>query len=217
MTDEPDNIQSVYAQRFAADLEKNRSKQGDIAQQISELQGRLDRLKANEKWLSELQGTVPAPVAMPAEAEEAAVPAPRQEDLSKVAGDKPGAKRAAAKTTKKATAKKVAAPKRPTAKQTAAKKTTAEKAAQPPLRELVEGILTNHAGEPRMVSEVRTELEEHYPGRAASSQVVRNTLESLAKKGIIEKTNQQGSVMYTKPKSAPVEVDAVPAPAPAEA
>ncbi|MFF3327270.1 hypothetical protein [Streptomyces sp. NPDC002889] len=86
-------------------------------------------------------------------------------------------------------------------------------AADPSLRELVERILSNHVGEPRMVSEVRTELEEKYPGRTTSAQVVRNTLENLANKGIIEKGRQQGPVMYTKPTSAAAETDAAPAPA----
>ncbi len=50
-----------------------------------------------------------------------------------------------------------------------------------------------------MVREVRAELDKTHSDRAASAQVVRNTLEALAKKGSIEKGNQQGSVMYTKP------------------
>lgn len=62
-----------------------------------------------------------------------------------------------------------------------------------------------------MVSEIRTELTQAYPERATSIQVVRNNLESLTRKGVIEKGTQQGSVMYTKP--APTQADTTPVPA----
>ncbi|THA56567.1 hypothetical protein E6R62_10115 [Streptomyces sp. A1136] len=64
------------------------------------------------------------------------------------------------------------------------------------MRELVHAMLVK-AAEPRMVSEVAAELTQTHPGRAASGQVVRNTLEGLVKKGQIEKEHRQGSVMYT--------------------
>ncbi|MFD3696821.1 hypothetical protein ACFWUZ_11835 [Streptomyces sp. NPDC058646] len=70
-----------------------------------------------------------------------------------------------------------------------------------PLRELVLTLLVGTA-EPRMVSEVAAELAQAHPGRPASVQVVRNTLEALAKKGLIEKEHKQGSVMYSAPRPA---------------
>lgn len=213
MAVEPETIKSVYAERFAADLERNRAEQQQVSDQIVVLQARLEQLMTDEKWLFEVQGTVP--VAMtpqpadtdtsamtaavphgittaPVEAEEAAVPQPRQENISKAAAEKPEPDKRMAKT---ALAENVIT--MHSATKTMASKTTAEA----PLRELVETILGNHADEPLKVSEVRTELEQTYQ-RETSTQVVRNALESLAKKGSIEKGSQRGSVMYTKPGSA---------------
>ncbi|MFD9030880.1 hypothetical protein ACFVZW_06965 [Streptomyces sp. NPDC059567] len=223
-----DNIQIVYAERFAEDIEKNRSEQEDIARQLAELQSRLDQLKTDEKWLAEMLGTVPpavdstpeasevtpatveAPLTTPSPAEpDVAVPQPRQE--------KPRQEKATSKPAQKAASKKPVAKtpvaKKPVARKTVAKKATPDKAAspqasvakktdEPPLRSLIESILTKHAGEPRLVSEIRTELVETYPERTTSIQVVRNNLESLTKKGIVAKGTQQGSVMYSKPAPA---------------
>ncbi|MFG2749980.1 hypothetical protein [Streptomyces xanthophaeus] len=88
----------------------------------------------------------------------------------------------------------------------AAKKDTGTKSpqAEPPLRELVLALLVG-AAEPRLVSEVSTELAQAHPGRPASTQVVRNTLETLAKKNLIEKEHKQGSVMYSAPRPATTE------------
>ncbi|WP_168714015.1 hypothetical protein [Streptomyces sp. A1136] len=82
------------------------------------------------------------------------------------------------------------------ATRTAARAKKTVRTDEPPLRELVHAMLVK-AAEPRMVSEVAAELTQTHPGRAASGQVVRNTLEGLVKKGQIEKEHRQGSVMYT--------------------
>ncbi|MFE3761467.1 hypothetical protein ACFXPI_06850 [Streptomyces sp. NPDC059104] len=100
-------------------------------------------------------------------------------------------------TKAKATARKSAAPKPEAAPKASEPK--ARKAAEPPLRELVLTLLVG-AAEPRMVSEVASALAEAHPGRPTSTQVVRNALEALAKKGSIEKEHKQGSVMYTAPR-----------------
>ncbi|MGW7342342.1 hypothetical protein [Streptomyces sp. NPDC054854] len=310
MADELDTtpIHSLYAERFAADLETNRKEQEDLSSRITELDARLKQLKADEDWLCGAQGAVPpagvlvggspgalAPAPLPA-TEEApspssrAVPKPRQ--AKKASGTAPRARKATptkkspggatATKTRTATATRTkaapattakaapveAAPAKATAdaaaastKATPAKTTEAAapaapaktapvkavkavkatsakaekvapvkaekstpvakkapsatpgKVAEPPLRELVLALLAG-AAEPRMVSEVSTELTAAHPSRSTSTQVVRNTLEGLAKKGLIEKDNKQGSVMYTAPRPA---VDG-PAPvAPAEA
>lgn len=227
MANEPDNtpIQTAYARQFAADLEKNRKEQEDINTRIAELQARLEQLKADEQWLSGMQVSLPPQAAdasgaveparpdpsgaapTPAKTKKAAVPQPRRGETAgkaprgrKAAQPKPATtKAAAAKTTAKPATKKTAAKKAAAAKQAAVTKAAGKKSGQLPLRELVEGILSDHAGEPLMVREVRAELDKTHSDRAASAQVVRNTLEALAKKGSIEKGNQQGSVMYTKP------------------
>lgn len=147
------SVQSVYAERFAADLAANRSEQGEITARIAESQTRLDRLREDEKWLSGVQGTLPAPA--PAAK---SVPRPRPAKASNKAG----------------------------AQETAA-----------PLHQLVLALLP--AGEPRLVREVHADLEKAHPDRKTSVQVVRNTLETLVKRGAITKGTQKGSAMYTAP------------------
>jgi hypothetical protein len=183
----PTPIKTAYAQRIDADLEKNRAKQEETTKAIASLQERLEQLKSDEQLLVRMRDSLPAhtpPAANATELQEKAVPQPRQDDATS----------AATKSVKKAA-------KKTPVKKVAAKKTTAKKA-EPPLRELVEAILNNHAGEPRTVSEIREELNEAHPDRATSEQVVRNTVESLARSGRVEKMRQQGSVMYTLPKTA---------------
>jgi predicted transcriptional regulator len=227
VADEPEKtpIQSVYAQRYAEDLEANRKEQ-------SALQERLEQLRVEEAFLVKAQGILPAAVipsgsdAEPAAgADEASsagdlgasasaeavadaprsVPKPRQDKQAKAAQSKPAAKKSAA-AKGKSTAKKTAAAKT-TVKKTAATKAPATKApakeapvkekAGPPLNELVLGILLKSPGEPCVAREVSEQLAQDHPERATSVQTVRNTLEALVKKKVVEKSNQQGSAMYT--------------------
>ncbi|MER5727258.1 hypothetical protein ABT084_02680 [Streptomyces sp. NPDC002138] len=263
MAIEPDStpIHNVYAERFAADLETNRKEQEHLSAQLTDLESRLKQLKADENWLSGMQGTLPpaaddsldaraeAPVAVPqprrakkatgrtvgrktarpgkaVEAGAASGPAAKTASPKTASPKAAAAKSAAAKTaTPKATAAKATARKtatrkattaapRPTGTETTGTETTGTPTvetraaqprtggpAEPPRRELVLALLVS-AAEPRMVSEVTAELAEAHPGRPASTQVVRNTLEALAKKGLIEKENKQGSVMYSAPRPA---------------
>lgn len=246
MADESDTtpIHSLYAQRFAADIETNRKEQEVVSAQIVELEERLKQLREDESWLSGVQSTLPAPtsvdapdraaVAAPAQAPVAveapapgAVPKPRQAKKAapraprvkktapaKTAPAKVREKPAAATGTPAAKAKPASRGPATAAAPAPAKEATSPAAGRnvPPLRELVLDLLVR-AGEPLMVSEVTTKLAEVHPGRPASTQVVRNTLEALAKKGSIEKEHKQGSVMYTAPAPAPV-VAAAPATAP---
>ncbi|MFE9776162.1 BlaI/MecI/CopY family transcriptional regulator [Streptomyces sp. NPDC005931] len=48
-----------------------------------------------------------------------------------------------------------------------------------------------------MVREVSDRLAQEHPGRATSVQTVRNSLDTLVKKGLAEKSRQQGNTMYT--------------------
>ncbi|MGW2937659.1 hypothetical protein ACWDA7_38945 [Streptomyces sp. NPDC001156] len=204
MAANPDSprIETLYAQQFAADLEKNRGAQETVLQRIADAQEELEQLKRDEEWLVRIQSSLPTPhqaAGTPdaAEPEQAPVPQPRQEET----GHAPGKQAQPSGTAKKAAAKKTAAKKAP------AGKAAARKTAEPSLRELVEGILRNHTGEPRMVSEVREELIAAHPDRSPSPQLVRNALEAGVAKGRVERANQQGSVMYTlaKPPAATVE------------
>nr|WSX48123.1 hypothetical protein OG409_03660 [Streptomyces sp. NBC_00974] len=224
MADESDTtpIHSLYAQRFAADLDVNRKEQESLSVQITELEARLKQLKSDESWLSGMQGTLAptaeetatrSPAATPATAPAAvsgvtpgAVPKPRQAKKAavgtsrakKATPDKKAAstKAAPASEVKAQVAKAKPAPRK--ASTATAKKATPAAAAktEPPLRELILALLVG-AAEPRLVNEITTELAQAHPGRPASTQVVRNTLETLTKKGTIEKEHKQGSVMYT--------------------
>ncbi|MGW6685376.1 hypothetical protein [Streptomyces sp. NPDC054961] len=233
MADESDTtpIHSLYAQRFAADLDVNRKEQESLTVQIAELEARLKQLKSDESWLSGMQGTLapkaeesvtPSAAAAPATAPLAvpgatpgAVPKPRQAKRAavgtsrakKAAPDKKAAGTTPAPVTevKAQTVKAKPAPRK--AATATAKKATPAAAAktEPPLRELILALLVG-AAEPRLVNEITTALAQAHPARPASTQVVRNALEALTKKGSVEKEHKQGSVMYTA--TAPADVPA---------
>ncbi|MGX1887070.1 hypothetical protein [Streptomyces sp. NPDC055287] len=210
MAEKPDNapIQSRYAEQYAADLKANREEQ-------AELRERLKQLQSDENWLVAQQQSAPVAEESGAPAEAAAprvVPRPRQE--SKVAAAPSGVKKRAART--KASAKGAAAPKKKAVTIKAPVKKAAKAVAEgtknavPPLHEVVLGLLRAQPGHPHLAREVHAELAQKH-GRSTSIQVVRNSLESLVKKGSIEKENKQNSVMYTAPAAA----DAASAPEPA--
>ncbi|MER7468897.1 hypothetical protein [Streptomyces sp. NPDC097981] len=217
MANEPDTmpIHNVYAQRFAADLATNRKEQEQIFAQITELESRLKQLKADESWLHGMQGALPpaADKAVASGGQVAPQPSQSPADSTAAVPAYAGAPvtgavpqpRWAKQNTGPGSGRKTAQPKKasgvPSRSKAKAAESKASKGAEPPLRELVLALLV-HAAEPRMVSEVTTELAQAHPDRPASTQVVRNTLEALAKKNLIEKEHKQGSVMYTAPRPA---------------
>ncbi|MEU8678803.1 hypothetical protein [Streptomyces sp. NPDC048560] len=218
------SVQSTYAERFAADLVANRSEQGEVTAQIAQLQTRLEQLKKDEGWLAGMQGTLPTaaptPQAVPAEAvdtapvaeataETKAVPQPRSAKGTRTKSAQPKAAQARSTQTKAAPKKPAAAAKstaRKTAKKASEESTVAAKVseeaapkvAEAPLHQLLREFLP--AGEPRLVREVHADLEKAHPDRKTSAQVVRNSLETLVKRGVISKEIQKGSAMYTAPK-----------------
>ncbi|MFD8984224.1 hypothetical protein [Streptomyces sp. NPDC059564] len=227
MANEPVNtpIQTKYAEQLAADLAANQAEQATLTE-------RLTQLQREEKWLTAALDSMPPAGAEPASpqglaepvsatpqadsgVEAAAVPQPRAG--KKTDGAAPVKKAAVRKTTAK---KASAAPAKKTApqKEVAAAKETA-KAAEPTLGRLLASLLSQQPGEPKKVSEIRTELEGTHPERAKSDPVVRSALEKLAAKGVLEKSAQQGTVFYTwpMPEKAPAPAAAVTAQEPAEA
>ncbi|MFG2775107.1 hypothetical protein [Streptomyces sp. NPDC048350] len=205
-------VQALYAERFAADLAANRAAQEDVGAQIAELQGRLEQLREDEKWLIGMQGSLPlsghtesdgTSVVAEARAVEAQV-VPQQRPAAEKSA-KPGRGKTTTKTATMETPQGKRAVKRAGRKQggktsggkTAkpASTTAGRSAAQPPLHELIHALLA--PGEPRVVREIHEDLELAHPHRKTSAQVVRNSLESLVKKGLMEKRIQQGSAMYT--------------------
>ncbi|MFD3546716.1 hypothetical protein ACFWUW_14090 [Streptomyces sp. NPDC058655] len=210
-------IHNLYAQRFAADLEANRLEQAGLTTQISELSARLAQLKSDEGWLRGLQDTLtptpPEAAAPDAPSVVSAVPPPRRR--KKPAATTPARVRKTTPSrtqTQTPTAKDSATPasataaaptsatgrttrKAATAAAEKAAEVTSAQAAVPPLRELVLDLLAA-ATEPRMVGEIASALGRANPGRPVSVQAVRNTLEGLAKKGLVTKEHRQGSVTY---------------------
>jgi hypothetical protein len=207
----------VYAQRFAADLENNRAEQREIDEQITRLRTRLEQLRADERWLSEMrQGTAPATGARqgaddgradgdggddgdgadgvasaPVPVEETAVPQPRQEETAgrPATAGKTAAKSGGRKPARKSPAKKA------TARKTAAK-TAGRRAAGPSLRELAREVLEHHS-EPRSAAEITKELQAAHPERTLTVQLVRNALEKLVATSAAERSKQGSSVYYT--------------------
>ncbi|MET9118959.1 hypothetical protein ABZX38_32850 [Streptomyces longwoodensis] len=108
----------------------------------------------------------------------------------------------AKKTTKKAAAKKIAVKKSSPAREhtsteTPTKQTTTDEKSGPPLWALIRDILLKTPGQPCMAREVTDQLSQAHPTRATSIQMVRNSLETLVKKNLAEKSRQQGNAMYT--------------------
>ena len=229
MADEPVNppIQTKYAEQLAADLEANQAEQATLTVRLNQLReeekwlaGTLQSMPAQ----AAAEPTSPAAdlpasgtVAATDGREEAAVPQPRAEKAD--SGAAPTGQGAAKKATtsrraarkvpakaapvrkaavkKTAPAKKAADPKKATPVTAAAKKTV--KSQGPTLGELLKGLLAQQPGEPKKVSEIRTELEAAHPDRATSEQVVRNALTKLVAQDRLEKDNRQGVVLYTWP------------------
>nr|WP_223183752.1 MULTISPECIES: hypothetical protein [unclassified Streptomyces] len=75
-------------------------------------------------------------------------------------------------------------------------RTAAKGTSRPLLGDLLLSLLGGHE-EPRLAKELRDELMALHPDRAPTPQVVRNALESLVAKGLVQRHKQQRSVMYT--------------------
>ncbi|MFJ4152787.1 hypothetical protein ACIP10_35160 [Streptomyces galbus] len=153
---------------------------------------------------------VPQPQGQSEKAAQAKRPAKKTAGKKRTTFKKTVAKKATAKKTasgpqalaKKAAARKTAAKKsaqapKDTSAETPMKKTTASEKSGPPLWELIQGILLKTPGQPCMAREVTDQLSQAHPTRATSIQMVRNSLETLVKKNLVEKSRQQGNAMYT--------------------
>ncbi|MEU3225228.1 hypothetical protein ABZ695_19000 [Streptomyces sp. NPDC006976] len=202
---EPQSVQRVYAERFAADLAANRSEQGELTAHIAELQARVGQLKEDESWLAGMRAGLPGEAASPrpsltAEAGTAAVgedapatgavPQPRPAKGSQTTAARPGPAGKASAATKGSRRK---APRKAAEKKGAAAGAAGTSGA--PLHQLIHALMP--AGEPQLAREVHVALEKAHPDRKTSVQVVRNTLETLVKKGLIGKRIQKGAAMYT--------------------
>ncbi|MGW1155964.1 hypothetical protein ACWD45_32370 [Streptomyces rubiginosohelvolus] len=123
----------------------------------------------------------------------------------KTAAKKTAAKKGTAKAGQKATAKTqaVQTPAEAGPAESSAGETVSQGKEGPVLWQLALDILHRSPGHPCAAREVAEQLALEHPGRSMSVQVVRNSLETLVKKGLAEKTQQQRSVMYTATPAAP--------------
>ncbi|MFJ3575915.1 hypothetical protein [Streptomyces rubiginosohelvolus] len=128
----------------------------------------------------------------------------------KTTAKKTAAKKRTSKAGQKATAKTTATkpqavqtPAEPGPAESPAGKTVSQQKEGPVLWQLALDILHRSPGHPCAAREVAEQLALEHRGRSMSVQVVRNSLETLVKKGLAEKTQQQRSVMYTATPNAP--------------
>lgn len=217
-----ESVQRVYAERFATDLADNRTEQKELTAQIERLRARLEQLRTDETWLDGMQAALPGAAAPPGQRRAARTAGKAAGAGRRTAGDTRSDTDARAGTGSRTTdatpagdgtragdgttpaATPVPKPRpaarakaRPARSRTSGTKTTA---AATPLHQLIRSLMP--PGEPRMVREVHADLAKAHPERGTSVQVVRNTLETLVKRGAVDKGLQQGAAMYTVPAPA---------------
>ncbi|MFD9902690.1 hypothetical protein [Streptomyces sp. NPDC059063] len=170
-------LRSRYVEQVASELEENRRRQEELAQQM-ELLKQEETLLTDILTLAERYEGFADASRLPEQAQDTAA-------VTKT-NRRSGTAATARASVPSGTAPTEAAPKR------GAK----GKSSQPLLGDLLLTLLNGH-DEPRLAKELRDELIEKHPSRNPTPQVVRNTLESLVAKGRIERHKQQRSVMYT--------------------
>jgi hypothetical protein len=179
------SIRSRYADQAASDLQDNRHRQQELAEQIDVLKQEeallLDILNVAERFDAPSQAVPSEAAPLPQQAQDepalapaapaAAVAAPATPRRRAAAGSKPAKKRSAGSSAKVTTR-------------------------QPLLGDVFLDLLRAH-DEPRLAKELRDELMREHPDRTPTPQVVRNTLEALVAKGRIQRHKQQRSVLYS--------------------
>ncbi|MCX5355660.1 hypothetical protein PU648_55520 (plasmid) [Streptomyces mirabilis] len=164
-------VRSRYIEQAASDLEENRRQQQDLI-------AHLDTLRQEERLLLDILSLAEESASMPeqAQGEEASV--------SPVASGSLVSQTSAPRSRPTQTKRAGTGGRRP------------GKEHGPLLKDLLLGLLKEHV-EPRQAAELREEVMSKHPERVPTPQVVRNTLEGLVAKGLIERHRQGRSVMYT--------------------
>ncbi|MCX4597904.1 hypothetical protein OG819_52815 [Streptomyces sp. NBC_01549] len=174
-------LRSRYSEQAASDLEENRRRQQELAEQITMLK-QEEALLVDILTLAERYECLPDPSPRPDQARSGNVLGTGtqvREDTSIPSGRT--SRRSSSPTTRRT---------RPT--QSGAK----GKSRQPLLGDILLSLLGGHT-EPRLAKELWDELLAKHPDRNPTPQVVRNTIESLVAKGRVQRHKQQRSVMYT--------------------
>ncbi|TKS96277.1 BlaI/MecI/CopY family transcriptional regulator [Streptomyces lasalocidi] len=222
MANEPEvptvqSLQSQYEARFANHLSENREEQ-------ARLRARLEELVADEAWLARALEAMSAQPEDSTEVQEKGQELARSHrnatEAVEAAGAAESAIEASSALVRQRQGKSATAPvKKSTAKKSTAKKTTAKKASaakksapdeqvpaanktraqssEPSLGLLLLSILRRHTGQPRTAGEVVSDLEQEHPERAREVNTVRNTLERLVAKSLVDRMKQKNTVLYT--------------------
>jgi predicted flap endonuclease-1-like 5' DNA nuclease len=180
-----DTLRSRYVEQAASDLRENHRRQQELAEELGVLR-QEEALLVDILALAERHEN-PASPSGPRE------PVPVEEPVAEEAPAREDVPVAAAQAAQAAQ--------------------VAEQPRQAPLSDLLTGLLGTHQG-PRLAKQLREELVARFPEWSPTPQVVRNTLESLVSKGLVERHNQQRSVTYALVQ--PVEQEAATAAADAD-
>ncbi|MFF5408530.1 hypothetical protein ACFY8K_37505 [Streptomyces misionensis] len=183
---------SRYAKHAAADLAEIRRRQSDLTRQLESLR----REEALLKGILDLaEHPTAAPDASPAPTQAQHEPGteydPRStalEALSSAADSAPAGHRETAGDVRKDSGDT-----RPPRAKSSAKRKGPRQAL---LGDLLFELLCNHR-EPCQASDLRQELLRRHPDRNPTPQVVRNTLEALVAKSLVERHKQDRSVLYS--------------------
>ncbi|MCX5097097.1 hypothetical protein OOK36_52145 [Streptomyces sp. NBC_00365] len=177
MTSQPAaTLRSRYVEQAVSDLERNRHRQLQLAEQLRMLKEE-EALLQEILTLAERYEGLSEPPRLPEQAQEGPVP----QRVRRVSGA--ASARRATRTTSDT-----------------AKSGAKGKSRRPLLGDMLLALLAGH-DEPRLAKEVRKELLQKHPDRTPTPQVVRNTLESLVAKGRVERHRQHHSVTYTLAKA----------------
>ncbi|WP_234544821.1 hypothetical protein [Streptomyces shenzhenensis] len=158
-------------EQAASDLEENRRQQQDLT-------ARLDTLRQEETLLLNILSLAEDSAMVPEQAQGEETPS------SHVPSGSPATQATAPRPGRSGTKRSGSGARRP------------GKQHLPLLQDLLLDILKGY-DEPRHAAELRDALMSEHPERIPTPQVVRNTLESLVAKGLIERHKQGRSVMYT--------------------
>ncbi|MEE1783625.1 hypothetical protein PUR71_12010 [Streptomyces sp. SP17BM10] len=211
------SLRSRYAVQAASDLEGNRRRQQELADELTKLRQEeallVDIMSVAERH-SDGTGTAPvqgqAPESSPAAEQPRTQDGPAPADASAYTpSDTPSdtpteapAEAPAAKAPRRKRAPRTPSPRAgstaaSTVKAAAKSRRVAKVPAQRPLLgDVLTQLLAGH-GEPRTAKELRDEFLVAHPDREPTPQVVRNALGALVAKGRVERRKDQRSVMYS--------------------
>ncbi len=177
MTDESTGtLRSRLVDQAASDLEENRRRQQELAERIAVLRQEEALLTGILNLAQRYEGFAD-PSRLPEQLQDEPVLRKGKRSSGGAAARRPGSARTApAGASSKAGAK--------------------GKSRRPLLGDLLLELLGKH-DVPQPAKELRDELLATYPDRDPTPQVVRNTLESLVAKGLVQRHKEERSVMYT--------------------